>query len=172
MAEADYTSLAFSPSGEPYVAYQDYGNSAKATIMKFNGSNWVNVGTAGFSAGKAYYTSLAFSPSERPYVAYEDIGNSYKATVMKYDYPNGINEPQHSQVSIYPNPASDKITIETSSAAVQRQLTISNLNGQELITRQITQPKTQIDISSLPSGVYVVKLTCMQSIATTKLIKQ
>ncbi|HZL27849.1 MAG TPA: IPT/TIG domain-containing protein [Acidobacteriaceae bacterium] len=31
--EADHTSLAFSPNGTPYVAYEDYGNSYKATVM-------------------------------------------------------------------------------------------------------------------------------------------
>jgi len=34
--EADWTSLAFSPSGKPYVAYQDFGNYMKATVMKYD----------------------------------------------------------------------------------------------------------------------------------------
>ena len=80
---AEYTSLAFY-NGTPYVAYQDYGNSAKATVMKYDGSSWVTVGSAGFSAGEADYTSLAFY-NGTPYVAYLDWGNSVKATVMKYD---------------------------------------------------------------------------------------
>ena len=33
---------------------------SKATVKKFNGSSWVDVGTPGFSAGVANYTSLAF----------------------------------------------------------------------------------------------------------------
>jgi hypothetical protein len=79
---------------------------------------------------------------------------------------------QNENLTVYPNPASIQITVETTSAPAKSQLSISNLNGQQLITRQITQPKTQLDISSLPSGVYVVKLTSTQSVATTKLIKQ
>jgi len=82
--QADYTSLALAPDGTPYVAYQEYGNSQKATVMRFSGGAWVTVGSAGFSAGQADYTSLAFAPDGTPYVAYRDYGNSGKATVMKF----------------------------------------------------------------------------------------
>jgi hypothetical protein len=46
---------------------------------------WQQVGTAGFSAGRAYYTSLAFDSSNTPYVAYQDRTNSSKASVMKFN---------------------------------------------------------------------------------------
>ena len=59
--------------------------------MKFDGTNWVNVGNAGFSAGEAGWSSLAFSSSGQPYVAYTDYGNSDKATVMTFDGTNWVN---------------------------------------------------------------------------------
>ena len=103
-----YTSLAFSSSGQPYVAYQDSRNSNKITVMKFDGTNWVNVGNAGFSAGETDYTSLAFSPSGKPYVTYGDFHYGGKTTVMKYDSVMvGINEQQETRLSLYPNPATD-----------------------------------------------------------------
>ncbi|WP_348270073.1 Ig-like domain repeat protein [Edaphobacter paludis] len=82
---ANFASLAFSPDGTPYVAYEDYGNSGKATVMRYNGTAWEAVGSAGFSAGTANFLSLAFSPDGTPYVAYMDYGNSDKATVMRYN---------------------------------------------------------------------------------------
>jgi hypothetical protein len=80
---ANYTSIAIDGSGTPYVVYQDISN--KATVMKYNGSNWVTVGTAGFSAGEARSTSIAIDGSGTPYVVYMDGGNGSKATVMKFN---------------------------------------------------------------------------------------
>ena len=61
LAEADNTSLAISPSGQPYVAFLDMAHYQKTTVMKFDGTNWVDVGTPGFSSDYVYYTSLAFN---------------------------------------------------------------------------------------------------------------
>jgi len=83
--EVWYTSLAFSPGGEPYVAYADAANSWETTVMKFDGTAWVNVGTPGFSEYAPAYICLAFSPDGEPYVAYSDGGWQGRATLMKFD---------------------------------------------------------------------------------------
>ncbi len=77
-------SLAFSSIGEPYVAYEDIANSDKATVKRFDGTDWVTVGTAGFSESGAHDISLAFNSNDEPYVSFsrsEDL----KVTVMKFD---------------------------------------------------------------------------------------
>jgi len=82
------TSIAIDTGGTPYVVYEDvpiggtiYG---PATVMKYNGSSWVNVGSPGFSAGSAFFTSIAIDNNGEIYVAYED-GQYGPATVMKYN---------------------------------------------------------------------------------------
>jgi hypothetical protein len=169
-----YESLALSLRGQPYVAYQDLANSEKATVMKFTGTAWVNVGDSAFSIGAVEYTSLAFSPSGTPYVGYRDDGISENATVMKFDTLNttGINDLKGSMLSVYPNPARDKITVQLSGAPDETTLAIIDARGQQLIIRQITAPITQFNISALPDGVYFVRLTNNKTVEVRKFIKQ
>jgi hypothetical protein len=140
--------------------------------MKFDGISWVNVGDAGFSANVASSTCLAINRQGEPYVAYRDQANNWGITVMRYRSNAGISELTSPGISIYPNPAHDYMTVETSFTPSQDLLSISNLNGQQLITRQITQPKTQIDISYLPSGVYLVRLINDKTVEVGKIVRE
>ena len=78
-------------NGTPYIGFGDHGiNYGLARVMKFDGSNWVNVGSAGFSAGSANYNSLVFD-NGTPYLAFADGGNNDAATVMKFDGSSWVN---------------------------------------------------------------------------------
>ncbi|MCX6244325.1 MAG: T9SS type A sorting domain-containing protein [Bacteroidetes bacterium] len=75
-------------------------------------------------------------------------------------------------IMVFPNPATDKITIKIAEGQALSQLSILNLNGEEVLTRSLIKPKTQIDISNLPSGIYFVRLTNKSNVATGKFVKQ
>lgn len=74
--------LAFAPDGTPYLVYPDAANAGKATVMKFNGSSWDMVGSAGFTPVGGWDFSLAFAPDGAPYLAY--TGSGPQSGVMKY----------------------------------------------------------------------------------------
>ncbi len=74
-------------------------------------------------------------------------------------------------ISIYPNPASSRISVETYMEPTQgTSLAISNINGQEINTQLIEQSKTEIDISNLSAGIYIVKLQSAKEVVTQKLV--
>ena len=84
-------SLVFSPSGEPFVAFEG-GLTNQAIVMKFDGSNWVNVGLPNFTPNAADDISLAIDPlNGQPYVAYMDWASSgLRTSVMKFDGSNWV----------------------------------------------------------------------------------
>jgi len=73
-------------NGTPYVAFRDSINGYKATVKKFDGTNWVTVGNAGFSAATVDWLSISIS-NGIPYVGYDDWENGssmIKPSVMKF----------------------------------------------------------------------------------------
>jgi hypothetical protein len=86
--------------------------------------------------------------------------------------PLGIKENQNEKLLVYPNPASDVITIEMPEIPVKSQLTIMDLNGREFMTFQITEPRMQFNISTLPQGVYFIRLTSEKNVKVGKIIKE
>ncbi|HXP49040.1 MAG TPA: hypothetical protein VN922_03755, partial [Bacteroidia bacterium] len=77
--------------GTPYVVVEDGSVGNKATVMKYNGTSWVLVGTKGFTAGTALRPKIAVDTIGTPYVIYTDVLNSSKANVMKFNGTSWVN---------------------------------------------------------------------------------
>jgi len=97
------------------------------------------------------------------------VGLQYCHILLNEDLIQTVNELDQARFRLYPNPASNIITIETSSKG---SLSVINLSGQELLQQKITGPTTRIDIGNLPNGVYFVRVTGESSVQQRKFIKQ
>jgi hypothetical protein len=77
-------------------------------------------------------------------------------------------------ITIFPNPASTIITISlpTTTPVDNTTLSIYNVNAQQVISRRIREPQTDIDISALPSGVYYARITNDRTVNVGKFIRQ
>jgi trimeric autotransporter adhesin len=77
-----------------------------------------------------------------------------------------------SDIDIYPNPVSDKLTIEFSdNPKGTYTFYINNMEGREVMSGKITEPKNEIDVSIIPKGIYVVKIIYENKIGLIKIIK-
>ena len=78
-----------------------------------------------------------------------------------------------SALHIYPNPSCSNIVIELQTTPSKNTfLILSNINSQQLITQPISEPQTEIDISHLPAGIYIVKVWNDKDVMMQKIIKQ
>ncbi len=80
-----------------------------------------------------------------------------------YEELHGIDEDDPSTGSgtftVYPNPTNGILTIHHSSFRIQNsEFRITNLMGQTLMTGQITAENQQINVSSLPQGMYFISV--------------
>jgi Secretion system C-terminal sorting domain len=79
--------------------------------------------------------------------------------------PNFIN----SDVILYPNPASNHLTIEAK--GVIQKITLYNLLGQEILTKEPNANATTLQISGFQKGIYTVTTTIDGKASTSKFIK-
>lgn len=63
-----------------------------------------------------------------------------------------------SMISFYPNPAQNSVTIENSLFADATKAAIYNLEGQVLLQIDLRSGDNSLDVSNLPSGIYVISI--------------
>jgi len=85
------------------------------------------------------------------------------------------NEQVHFQnkIEIYPNPASDKLFIDTrSEGQVKLHIRFFNMNGGIIYNKVVSEYHNTIDISMIPSGMYIIQVMTDNSIMNEKIFKQ
>lgn len=85
----------------------------------------------------------------------------------------GITEVNNSKpvtMAVYPNPASNNLTIEVANASENSTLDIFNTLGQKVISLKNVNETNSVNVSALTSGVYFVTVNNGKQKATQKLI--
>ena len=88
------------------------------------------------------------------------------------DSLSGISENNDGkEINLYPNPLKERISID----CINRQnlsLSICNIFGELVLKRELKEYKNEIDLSSLPTGIYIIKVTGSDWTVQKKLIKE
>lgn len=118
----------------------------------------VESGIASINIDGIWYNCPAYDidGEGRPSNAFPEIGAD-EVLIVSVPEPMPVN---HSSFAIYPNPASEKITVQLNetSSGFGGNISIYSLSGQELIRGYASGPKTDFNVSALPAGVYFVKI--------------
>jgi len=83
----------------------------------------------------------------------------------------GISSLENKLINIYPNPVKDYLIIE-SPIPNKIYYSITNINGQEVLNKEIYSNITKIDMSNLPIGIYLLKLIINDTLLIRKIIKE
>jgi len=93
---------------------------------------------------------------------------SYNVTVNP---ATGLNELENSGVLIYPNPTSEKLTIEFGSIKVER-IEIIDLSGKTILEKTKIQANESLDLSNFENGIYIINIQSGKRVIRTKIIKE
>lgn len=149
-------------------------------------TNWSD-GSPVFSVGTTSYMGFRFKLGSNTHYGWAKVvitGNSttgYTVTFQQIAYestpntsigagqlPSGLNTINTTNLSIYPNPATNLININGSENSTK--IVITNILGEK--TMEFNSPISSINIESLKPGVYFLTLFNGDKTSTTKLIKK
>ncbi len=76
------------------------------------------------------------------------------------------------EFSLYPNPASDFITLEISGNHINSNVDVLNIHGQVIKSFRINTNRKQLDVSNFSDGIYLVILQADDNHILKKFVKQ
>ena len=104
----------------------------------------------------------------------ENMLNGHESAYsFELHFPLGMNEiKEPADISIFPVPARDKITVELKNLHDYNSLSILNMQGKTLKTIPLTKLQTEVDIKNYASGMYFVRLSGTKGMLVKKFIRK
>jgi hypothetical protein len=93
----------------------------------------------------------------------------YTASLMVNETGVGIAELEMSVGNIYPNPATDKISLDLPEDS---KVTVFDILGKQIISQEIFADKLMLDVSGLENGIYYVRIESEGNITTRNFVKK
>ncbi|MCF8309619.1 MAG: T9SS type A sorting domain-containing protein [Bacteroidales bacterium] len=153
------TDILVNPLNPNTVYAADSSGGVKMTTN--GGMNWETINT-GLDDSVVYCLALSQADTSKLYA-----GTLNGVYVM--DFPNEVREISENNMTVYPNPANDKLEIQLSKKA---KLEIRNARGQIIENLEMENTSTTLDITKYASGIYLIKAETDEGIMVKKFIKE
>ena len=87
-----------------------------------------------------------------------------------YCYPAGISDIDAAQITMYPNPVKNTLTVSLPQTTSTAKIDIYNLIGSKVYSKQLNSRDLEqdFDLSALDAGIYVARITDQGKIVTTR----
>lgn len=145
-------------------------------VALYNGSAWSSLGTGVGTIGTCVYA--LYPQGTYLYVGgtFATAGSVSASNIAEYMIPNAVQLLTNDvSVNVYPNPVSDKCTINELGFKNDNRIVMYNILGSKVFETNITaNSSNEINISSLSAGMYIYNIVDKDNaiLYTNKLIKQ
>jgi hypothetical protein len=160
--------------------YMGYGDTARTVTVRYDGYGTLRMPNGDYHniarVSETYATGVDYVwYSEDPFLPvlrYNHNGGLFTHIAISPSMVNQINT-RTTGISIYPNPATSTATININlQNESYGQLRLYDITGRLMLEDIITARSATINISSLPPGIYICKISIDGNSTTGKLIKQ
>ncbi|WP_335976451.1 T9SS type A sorting domain-containing protein [Gaetbulibacter jejuensis] len=185
-------------SRQTYV-YDTSQLATQSTLEDWEGEQWVNDVLEVFTYDANHFlieilksdwntASSSYETNSRELITNDEEGNPIEMITQSYLFGSWVNstrdrrtypdcltlsdeEVAFEEINIYPIPATDELTIENTTQQ-DFALQLFDINGKLIKAEQLLNYRNNLDVSSLNSGVYILKLSNQSGVYTKRIIKQ
>ena len=72
--------------------------------------------------------------------------------------------------NVYPNPTTGVVNIE--GATLNADIAVFDMFGKQLMTGKVASERTELDLSGLASGIYIIRIANADAVSTIKVVKE
>ena len=148
----------------PYPAVDPAYNTVNVVLLASNDANTVY--EVAIPATTDTYNSALFYVVTRDV----DVSMSEVKIVGSAEDTASIDKNNLSNVSLYPSPAQNELTISAENTI--QNVTVYNVLGRKVQSFNVNATSKKLDVSSLSTGIYILKYTANNVVGSMKFIKE
>ena len=136
------------------------------------GGKWETIGFVKAEGKAATYNFVDNAPLSISYYRLRQVDFDGKETLSKVV---SVSQVKGSKVAVYPNPVSDKLNLSISDDIDETQQTnivLYDLIGRKILQQTTVSKTTELDLSTLTKGVYLLDIQSKTTVLQQKIIKQ
>jgi hypothetical protein len=127
-----------------------------------------------FTYNKSFFVNKQIKAYSYRWNATDNTFVQDQKNILYYSEQNvtNVDKKETENMSLYPNPAKDKVFIQTPKNVTISKISVYTFSGQWIREVNAAKAITEIDISDLAKGIYFIKCETNKGIRMAKLIKQ
>ena len=161
--------------GNIYIMGSFLNASGNGFIAKWDGSTITELGGNNSLKANSDIDDIAFDGQGNVYAAGDFTDSLNHHYVARYgEIITGIAENTASDfhLSIFPNPANNRIYFRSENSVIIGLLIITDISGKTIVHNYFNGQYNSADVSSFPNGIYIVKLQSAKGIYIGKFVKE
>ena len=139
-----------------------------------NGKDWEVLGEvpgAGNSNTENDYSFIDYDPV--PGMSYYRLKQTDFDGQFEYFDPAVVRYEPDNLFRMFPNPATVKLQVTTSSDLTNAEIIVRSMNGAaQHIEAEITEHQAKVDVSTLTEGIYILEIAFPESVITKRFVKR